>query len=51
MRRVMAASLGKMATTSVRRLTSPFRRSSGLVLWILGRWSPAFARAGSWESS
>src|SRR5215470_11397743 len=38
-RRVMAASLGKMPTTSVRRLISPLRRSSGLVLWIFGRWS------------
>ena len=27
----MASSLGKMATTSVRRLISPLRRSSGLV--------------------
>lgn len=27
----MAASLGKMPTTSVRRLISPLRRSSGLV--------------------
>jgi hypothetical protein len=26
----MAASLGKIATTSVRRLISPFKRSSGL---------------------
>ena len=30
-KRVMAASLGKMPTTSVRRLTSPISRSSGLV--------------------
>ena len=42
-RRVMASSLGKMPTTSVRRLISPLSRSSGLVLWIFGLWSPAFA--------
>src|SRR6188768_4386146 len=30
-RRVMAASLGKMPTTSVRRLISPLTRSRGLV--------------------
>jgi hypothetical protein len=41
-RRVMASALGKMPTTSVRRLISPLRRSSGLVRWIFGRWSPAF---------
>src|SRR3984893_7944632 len=35
----MASSLGKMPTTSVRRLISPLRRSNGLVLWIFGRWS------------
>src|SRR6185312_1077372 len=35
-RRVMAASLGKMPTTSVRRLISPLRRSSGLIEWIFG---------------
>src|ERR1700731_3348717 len=35
----MASSLGKMPTTSVRRLISPLSRSSGLVLWIFGRWS------------
>ena len=50
-KRVMASSLGKMPTTSVRRLISPFSRSSGLVEWILGLWSPAFARAGFWGSS
>ena len=33
----MAASLGKMPTTSVRRLISPLRRSSGFVLWSLTR--------------
>jgi hypothetical protein len=33
---VMAPSLGKMPTTSVRRLIAPLRRSKGLVLWILG---------------
>ena len=33
----MAASLGKMPTTSVRRLISPFNRSSGLVLCSLVR--------------
>ncbi len=38
-RRMIAASLGKMPTTSVRRLTSPLRRSSGLVEWILARCS------------
>ena len=38
-RRVIAASLGKMPTTSVRRLISPLRRSSGLVEWILARCS------------
>ena len=31
MRRTMASSLGKMPTTSVRRLISPLRRSIGLV--------------------
>jgi hypothetical protein len=30
-RRVIASSLGKMPTTSVRRLISPLRRSIGLV--------------------
>src|SRR5882724_6085887 len=35
----MASSLGEMPTTSVRRLISPLSRSSGLVLWIFGRWS------------
>src|SRR5512132_11687 len=34
-RRVMASSFGKMPTTLVRRLTSPFRRSRGLTEWIL----------------
>ena len=33
--RVMAASLGKMPTTSVRRLTSRLRRSMGLALCSL----------------
>ena len=33
----MAASLGKMPTTSVRRLISPLRRSSGLVECSLAR--------------
>ena len=33
----MAASLGKMPTTSVRRLISPFKRSIGLVECSLGR--------------
>jgi hypothetical protein len=32
----MASSLGKMPTTSVRRLISPLSRSSGLVEWIFG---------------
>ena len=32
MRRMMASSFGKMPTTSVRRLISPFSRSSGFVL-------------------
>ena len=36
MRRVIASSLGKMATTSVRRLISPLSRSSGLMEWIFG---------------
>jgi hypothetical protein len=36
-KRVIAASLGKMPTTSVRRLISPLRRSSGLVEWIPAR--------------
>ena len=35
----MASSLGKMPTTSVRRLISPFRRSSGFVEWSLTRWA------------
>jgi transposase-like protein len=35
--RMTAASLGKIPTTSLRRLVSPLRRSSGLVLWILAR--------------
>ena len=38
-RRVIAASLGKMPTTSVRRSTSPLTRSSGLVEWNLARCS------------
>ena len=38
-RRVMAASLGKMPTTSVRRLISPLRRSSGLTECSLARWA------------
>src|SRR3954470_1730256 len=33
----MLSSLGKMPTTSARRFTSLFRRSSGLVEWILVR--------------
>jgi maleylacetate reductase len=36
-RRTMAASLGKMPTTSVRRLISPLTRSRGLVLCSFGR--------------
>jgi hypothetical protein len=35
----MAASLGKMPTTSVRRLISPFSRSIGFVLCSLARWA------------
>ena len=35
--RVMAASLGKMPTTLVRRLISPLRRSRGFVEWSLVR--------------
>ncbi len=35
--RAMASSLGKMATVSVRRLTSPWRRSSGFVACSLAR--------------
>ena len=35
----MAASLGKMPMTSERRLTSPLRRSSVLVLWSFVRCS------------
>jgi len=35
----MAASLGKMLMTSVRRLISPLSRSMGLVEWILARCS------------
>jgi hypothetical protein len=31
--------VGEDATTSVRRLISPLRRSSGLMEWIFGRWS------------
>jgi DNA invertase Pin-like site-specific DNA recombinase len=51
MRRVMAASLdlGKMPTTSVRRLISPLSRSKGLVEWILRRFGsrrPTRCRAG-----
>ena len=38
-RRTIAASLGKMPTTSVRRLISPFSRSSGLVECSLARWA------------
>jgi hypothetical protein len=34
MRRVIAAALGKMSTTSVRCLISPLSRSSGLAKWI-----------------
>ena len=45
-RRVMAASLGKMPTTSVRRLISPLTRSSGLVEWILARCSLGKAHVG-----
>jgi hypothetical protein len=33
-----------MPTTSVRRLSSPLSRSSGLAEWIFGLRSPAFAR-------
>ena len=32
----MGSSLGNTASTSVRLLISPLKRSSGLVLWILG---------------
>jgi hypothetical protein len=35
MSRVIASSLEKMPTTSVRRLISPLRRSNGLMEWIL----------------
>src|SRR6478752_6498124 len=35
-RRVIASSLGKMPTTSVRRLISPLTRSSGLVAAVSG---------------
>ncbi|MBB4397189.1 hypothetical protein GGD62_006322 [Bradyrhizobium sp. ERR14] len=43
MRRTMASSLGKMPTTSVRRLISPLRRSIGLVTGMrcLGAYVPA----------
>jgi hypothetical protein len=37
--RMMASSLGKMPTTSVRRLISPFSRSIGLVEQILAQCS------------
>ena len=42
----MAASLGKMPTTSVLRLISPLRRSSGLlpVMRFLGAYFPRFRR-------
>jgi hypothetical protein len=33
-RRVIAASLGKLPTTSVRRLILAFRRANGFVEWI-----------------
>ena len=51
----MASALGKMPTTSVRRLISPLSRSSGLALWIFGRWSPlsrgqAFGKAHEGEN-
>jgi hypothetical protein len=43
-RRVMTSWFRKMPTTSVRRLSSPLSRSSGLAEWIFGLRSPAFAR-------
>ena len=43
-RRTIAASFGKMATTSVRRLISPLRRSSGLVECNCGQCSVGKAR-------
>src|ERR1700687_2580445 len=51
-RRVMEASLGKMPTTSARRLTSLFRRSSGLVecnfcQWALGKAMKAITSASA----
>jgi hypothetical protein len=42
----MAASLGKMPTTSVRRLISPFSRSGGLVEWSLLQSSLGEAHVG-----
>lgn len=45
----MAASLGKMPTTSVRGLISPLRRSSGLVLWALGSASRASSYTTAWN--
>src|SRR4051794_13849611 len=50
-RRVMAASLGKMATASVRRLISPLRRSSGLVLCSLVRFWDWEAHVGQYVGS
>ena len=42
----MASSLGKMPTTSVRRLISPLSRSRRLVEWILGQCSAGKAHVG-----
>ena len=50
-RRTMASSLGKMATTSVRRLISPLRRSSGLVEWSWRQWCLGKAMWASTSSS
>src|SRR5918995_7139267 len=46
-RRVIAASLGKMPTTSVRRLISPLTRSSGLVTGMMLAALPSPARSRS----
>ena len=42
----MAASFGKMPTTSVRRLISPMRRSSGLVECSFVRWAAVEGHVG-----
>ena len=47
--RMMAFSLGKIPTTSVRRLISPLRRSSRLIEWSLVRRGIVRRRLGAYQ--